>query len=159
MMKKRITLSLRCEYSDLELAEKRDELSTVICRQGEVEQRKAAVNREFKEELDGLYSRASELAHQIKARGQDRPVECVTEFHKPNIGEKTVIRLDTGEMVRVEVMTDEERQDKIDFGLEENRMVQGLIDSVSPIDTPPPHPPAPPPDDRPEEGAAGAGAA
>jgi hypothetical protein len=158
MMKKRITLSLRCEYSDLELAEKRDELSTVICRQGEVEQRKAAINREFKEELDGLYSRASELAHQIKARSQDRAVECVTEFHKPNIGEKTVIRLDTGEMVRVEVMTDEERQDEIDFGIEETRLVQGLVDSVSPIDTP--HdPPAPPPGERPEEGTAGAGAA
>src|SRR5262249_49794540 len=154
MMKKKITLSRRCEYSDLELTEKRDELSTVICRQGEVEQRKAEVNREFKEELDGLYSRASDLAHQIRARGQNRPVECVVEFHKPNVGEKTVIRLDTGEMVRVEVMTEEERQDEIDFGIEENRMVQGLIDSVSPIDTPP-DPPAPPSDERSEEGAAG----
>src|SRR5262249_57706205 len=63
MMKKKITLSLRCEYSDLELTEKRDELSTVICRQGEAEQRKAEVNREFKEELDALYSRPSHLAH------------------------------------------------------------------------------------------------
>jgi len=144
MMKKKITLPLRCEYSELELAEKRDELSTIIVRQGEVESRKADVNRGFKEELDGLYSRASELAHQIKARGQNRSVECVVEFHKPNVGEKTIIRLDTGEMVRVEVMTEEERQDEIDFGVEENRMVQGLVDSVSPIDTPPPAPPASP---------------
>jgi hypothetical protein len=153
MMKKKMTLSLRCDYTDTELGLKRDELSCVILRQGDVEQRKAEVNREFKQELDGLYSRASELAHQIKARGQDRAVECVVEFHKPNIGEKTIIRLDTGEMVRVEVMTEEERQEEIDFGVDENRMVQGLVDSVAPIDTPPP--PAAPPKEHPEEGAAG----
>ena len=153
-MRKKLTLSLRCEYSDPELNLKRDELSTVILRQGEVEERKSSVNRTFKEELDGLYSRASDLARQIKARGQDRAVECVVEFHKPNIGEKTIIRLDTGELVRTEVMTDSERQEEIDFGIDETRLVQGLVDSVQSIDTPPA--PAPTPaDEPPAEGAAG----
>jgi hypothetical protein len=145
-MKKKATLTLRCEYTDAELAFKRDELSTVIVRQSEVELRKAEVNRDFKEELDGLYSRASELAHQIKARGESRSVACLVEFHKPNVGEKTIIRLDTGELVRVEVMTEDERQEEFGFDVEARDQIKELIDSATTeLPTPPPSD-EPPPD-------------
>jgi hypothetical protein len=145
-MKKKATLTLRCEYTDAELAFKRDELSTVIVRQAEVEQSKAAVNRGFKEELDGLYSRASELAHQIKARGESRDVECLVEFYKPNVGEKTIIRLDTGELVRVEVMTEDERQEEFGFDVEARDQIKDLIDSATTELPPPPQPIDEPPD-------------
>ena len=145
-MKKKATLTLRCEYTDAELAFKRDELSTVIVRQSEVELRRSEVNRGFKEELDGLYSRASELAHQIKARGESHGVECVVEFHKPNVGEKTIIRLDTGELVRTEVMTEEERQEEIDFDVRDaSDQIKDLIDSAA-TELPPPPPIDEPPD-------------
>ena len=146
-MKRKITLELRCEYSDDELAFKRDELSTVIVHQGAVETRKAEVNRGLKEELDGLYARASELAHQIKRRGENRPVECLVEFHKPNIGEKTIVRLDTGEQVRVEPMTEDERQEEIEFDVSEaHDDIKSLIDSASDAPLPSPAPPEEPPE-------------
>jgi hypothetical protein len=150
-MKRKTTLELRCEYSDDELAFKRDELSTVIVHQGAVETRKAEVNRGFKEELDGLYARASELAHQIKRRGENRPVQCLVEFHKPNVGEKTIIRLDTGEQVRVEPMTEDERQEEIEFDLSDSKDdIAKLIESAN--DVPPPQPPT---DEPPDLEAAG----
>ena len=150
-MKKKATLTLRCEYTDAELAFKRDELSTVIVRQSEVELRRSEVNRGFKEELDGLYSRASELAHQIKARGESRDVECVVEFHKPNVGEKTIVRLDTGELVRVEVMTEDERQEEFGFDDETSAQIKDLINSAA-SELPPPPPPI---DDPPDLEASG----
>jgi hypothetical protein len=103
-MKRKTTLELRCEYSDDELAFKRDELSTVIVHQGAV-------------------------------------------------GEKTIIRLDTGEQVRVEPMTEDERQEEIEFDVSEaHDDIKSLIDSAS--DAPLPPPPLPP-DEPPELEASG----
>lgn len=103
-------LQLRCEYSEQELAEKRDELSSVTIGAHEVEQRKADAAKEFKEQLDTLYSRGDVLAHQIKARGENREIDCVIELNKPTVGIKRIARLDTGEFVKDEAMTEEERQ-------------------------------------------------
>lgn len=112
-MSKKREMSLRCEYTDVELAEKRDELSTVILGAVEVEKRKAGAAKEFKEMLDALYSRAGILAQQIKNRGENRETDCIVELHKPAEGMKTTIRLDTGEIVVTEPMTEEEKQEQL----------------------------------------------
>ena len=112
---KKVGLQLECAYTDAELAEKRDELAGVIIEVQAVEERKKSANSSFKEMLDGLYSQSSELAHQIKSKGEFRLTDCAIEYNSPNIGEKTTIRLDTGEVVKTEPMTHEERQDEIDF--------------------------------------------
>lgn len=129
---------LRCEYTDLELDEKRDELSEAVIKAGEVEGTKADAAKHFKDQLDILYARSAELSQQIKARGEHRLVDCAVEMNKPNVGEKTVIRLDTGEMVEIKVMTDDERQEEIEFGVEENRDIEKLINEAHrPEDGPP----------------------
>lgn len=115
---KKTEVNLRCEYTDAELAEKRDELSNVVIGAQEVEKRKADAAKDFKENLDALYSRSNILAFQIKSRGENRAVECVIELNKPTNGLKTTVRLDTGELVTTEPMTDEERQDKLFESLE-----------------------------------------
>jgi hypothetical protein len=124
---KKLSLQLPCQYSDDELAEKRDRLSDVIIAIGETEFRKTTAAKAFKEELDGLYSESGKLAHQIKDREETRMVDCVCEMNKPQVGEKTTVRLDTGEMLKVEVMTDEERQEEIVFDVEENRKIEDLL--------------------------------
>ena len=128
---------LHCVYTDAELAEKRDDLADTILEIGKVEDQKASANRGFKERLDGLYAESAKLSHQIKNRGESRSVDCAVEYNKPNIGEKTTIRLDTGEMLKIEVMDDDERQEEIDFGLEENRNIQKLIEDAHKNDEPP----------------------
>jgi hypothetical protein len=42
-----------------------------------------------------------------------REIECVVEFHKPKQGVKTIIRLDTGEVVREQQMSGGELQEKL----------------------------------------------
>lgn len=110
---RKISRILRCDYSAEELDEKRDELANATIEIGRVEEQKASVNRQFKEKLDGLYSETAELAAQIKERHELRATECIVDLNKPNVGEKTIIRTDTGEMVAIEVMTMEERQEEL----------------------------------------------
>ena len=138
---KRISINLKCEYSSVELDEKRDELSSVILGAHEVERRKADANKEYKESLEALYSRRDVLAFQIKSRNEIRPVECAIEFHKPVTGVKRIVRLDTGELVKDEPMTEEERQEKL-FG-----EIDSLEKSFSaPDDREPPAEPTVPPE-------------
>ena len=115
-------MQLRCEYSEVELAEKRDELSSVTIGAGEVEARKADAAKGFKDQLDALYSRGHVLAVQIKARGENREIDCAVELNNPTVGIKRIVRLDTGEFVQDEAMTAEERQ----IGLFEAEDIQKL---------------------------------
>ena len=114
-MAKRINVSLQCEYTPEELNEKRDELSATVIEANLVEGKKSDAAKAFKEELDALYSRTGILARQIKIRGEFRGVECAVEMNKPVTGVKRIVRLDTGELVKDEPMTYDERQDNL-FG-------------------------------------------
>jgi hypothetical protein len=138
---KKLSLQLDCVYSELEMVEKRDHLATVIVEIQAVEERKSSVARALKEELDGLYAESNKLAHQIKRRSETRLTECVVEYERPNAGEKQTIRLDTGELVKVELMTEDERQEEIEFDVDASRQVKGLVESINP---------APPPTEKPE---------
>lgn len=138
---RKLTLVLRCEYSDEELAERRDELSNTIIESAQVEDKKSDANKHFKEILDGLYSQSAKIAYQIKDRGEDRPVECAVEMNNPNVGEKTFIRLDTGEVFRTESMSEEERQEEIEFDLDAARDIQKLVEDAHNKNEPPADPP------------------
>lgn len=139
---KKLALALACQYSDAELAEKRDALADVILAIDKVENRKSEAAKAFKEELDGMYAQSGRLAHQIRAREEQRMVDCICEMNKPNVGEKTTIRIDTGEMLKVEVMTDDERQEEIVFDVDENRRIEDLLKDAH-SETPPDEPPQP----------------
>lgn len=136
---RKVKIKLRCEYSESELNEKRDEISNVIIGAHEVETRKAETNKIFKEQLEALYSRRDVLAHQIKDRGESREVECAVELNKPVEGTKRIVRLDTGEFLRDEAMTDDERQmrifDEID-SLEKSFSAPDERDAIAPPDKP-----------------------
>ncbi len=113
MKGKRLTLSLRCEFTSEELDSKGQALSATMLRYDEVEEEKKAATATYREQLSDLRGEMRRLSKQIKTKGEDRPVECLAKFHSPNVGEKTIVRLDTGEVVRIEPMTDDERQENL----------------------------------------------
>ena len=110
---KRLNLSLRCEFTPDELATKAAELSQATIELRDEEEEKASVSKEYSERIKEIRSRMSSLAKAYKSGGETRIVECVVRMNCPNPLEKTTIRLDTGEVVRTEPMTDEERQEKL----------------------------------------------
>jgi hypothetical protein len=124
---KRVNLSLHCEFSDEELQAKAQGLSQATIELREVEEEKAAVSKEFTDQIKEIRSRMSGLAKAYKARGETRLVECVVRMNDPAPLQKTTVRLDTGEVVKVEPMTEEERQEKL---FEEKQEERELVDST-----------------------------
>ena len=124
---KRITLSLHCEFTDQELAEKAQELSQATIELREAEEEKAAVSKTYSENIKEIRGRMGGLARAYKARGETRLVECVVRMNEPEPLQKTTIRMDTGEVVKAEPMTEEERQEKL---FEEKQEEQKLVDST-----------------------------
>lgn len=81
----------------------------------ETEDLKKDATKQFSESLKALRGQMRSLSKKIRAKGEVRSVECVVRFHNPAIGEKTTIRTDTGEIVCIEPMSSDERQENL-FG-------------------------------------------
>jgi hypothetical protein len=129
---KKVTLALHCDYSPEELNERRDELATVVLRHHEVERQKADSMKDFKERLDALDTRRDQLAHQIRDKGEPRAVECAVDMNRPQPGIKRTSRLDTGEFVKDELMTDQDRQQNLFAESEEIRTMFDNPDTREP---------------------------
>jgi hypothetical protein len=56
-----------------------------------------------------------ELAEFFESHPEYRDVDCTIVMDSPAIGQKTIIRNDTGEEVKVELMTDEDKQLALDL--------------------------------------------
>lgn len=88
-------------------------LSTAYIEYDRVEEEKKTVSSGYSDQLKALRGEMRQLAGQIRKKGAERAVDCVTEFHNPEVGMKTTIRTDTGEVVKTEPMTNEERQENL----------------------------------------------
>jgi hypothetical protein len=161
---KRLTLRLYSEFSQQELDDKRDRISGAMLEYDDVEAEKKESNKEFSEAMKGLRGEMRSLAKAIKRRGEDRDIDCLAKFHDPQIGFKTIVRLDTGEIVKTEPMTDDERQDNLFEEVDElERMYRTEVNEPG-ADSPHEHRdpeasgPFPPPSDQPggetQDGAA-----
>lgn len=114
------------EFSQNELNEKSQELSSKVIECQKVEDEKKSSNSAFKEVIDGIEARINELARDIRRKGADKQVNCVVKFHDPVPGMKTTIRLDTKETVKTEEMTSDEKQTELfdDIGSLEDLFAQ-----------------------------------
>lgn len=92
---------------------KTQDMAACIGEIDDVESRKADANKAFRRELAELDERMRRIAHQVRTRTESRMVSCEITFHQPQLGYKRTVRLDTGEIVREEPMTDEERDSRL----------------------------------------------
>jgi hypothetical protein len=110
---KKLTLSLPVQFTAAELAERETALVEATLEYDRIEAEKKIAAKQFSEALKGLRREGSSLARQIQRGGQDAPVECIVTFHDPEPGFKSIMRGDTGEVLRQEPMTDEEKQENL----------------------------------------------
>src|SRR5271166_2049216 len=110
---KKLTLDLECQLTADELQDRGQQISTAMVRYDEVEETKKAANAEASDEMKGLRTKMSELAHVIRKKAETRPIECLVKFHTPEVGVKRIIRKDTNEIVRDEPMSESERQNNL----------------------------------------------
>lgn len=113
MKEKKITLDLWHQFTPEELETKGQELAAANIKYGEVEMANKIETKKLADNLAAIDANCYTLSRQVRERGLNVPVDCLVTFHKPKVGRKTIIRLDTGEQVREEVMTPTECQEHL----------------------------------------------
>lgn len=106
----RTELELPCTLTDEEVQSRGRMLGETIWAIDDTQAARTAAMKEFKERLVGLNEQQRKLARVIRNRVENRMVQCAVQFHAPLEGVKRIVRMDTGEVVREEPMTDSEKQ-------------------------------------------------
>lgn len=83
---------------------------------GEVEDEKTATVAQFKAQLEGIEKAVTKSRKVLSAGYGYRWVDCKVLYHTPLSRRRTIVRLDTGEEVRIEDMSEDECQDKLPRG-------------------------------------------
>lgn len=107
------TETLRCPLPDVEKMKLAEYLAQVLEDMDNAEADKADYNAGFKSRMESLL-KARQAAQESLIRGFTmRPVECKILYNDPALRNKTIVRMDTGEVVRVEEMSEEECQENL----------------------------------------------
>lgn len=105
-----LELELPCMLTDEEVQSRGRMLGETIWSIDETNTARTEAMKKFKERLVGLNEQQRKLARIIRNRVEPRMVHCAVRFHMPCEGMKRIVRMDTGEVVREEQMTDSEKQ-------------------------------------------------
>ena len=106
-------VDLMVDLSAEEVAMYGRQLAGVAEAYDEVEERKADVAKDFKEQLQNLRGEIRRLARLVRTKKEKRTVTCGVAMHTPTVGTKTIVRVDTGEIVREEAMSEAEMQERL----------------------------------------------
>lgn len=106
---------LPCELTSFESNAKGKELAALHTKLQVLEQKKKAFNDDIKSQVAGTEANISTLSQQIGTGIEHRDVNCFWQYDRPQLGDKTLIREDTMEIVRVEEMSDADKQAELDL--------------------------------------------
>lgn len=106
---------LPCELTQEESNTKGKELAALHTKLQVLEQKKKAFNDDIKSQVAATEANISTLSQQIGTGIEHRDVNCYWRFDAPHPGDKTLIREDSGAIVKVEEMTDDDKQAELDL--------------------------------------------
>lgn len=112
-MPDRMIEQVLCVMTDAERIAKGEALARSAFEMTALEDAKAAAGRDFTNRIKNLKTEQGKLADEVKTGTEMRDIECV---EKPDWRQHivTVVRCDTGEVVRTRPMTPSERQLRFD---------------------------------------------
>lgn len=70
---------------------------------------------EFKSRLDNVMADINSFSEALNTGFEMREVKCEVFFNLPSPGKKTIVRMDTGEEIGIENMTEDEKQEELPF--------------------------------------------
>lgn len=121
--------SLRYEFSDAETLDLSRELARSYQEVSLIEEGKDKVVADFKAQIQAKQNIISDVSRRINNGYEWRMIECEVRYHDPEKGSKTLIRLDTGEVVRTTRMDSWETQEVL--------FDEELLEEPRPVDLPP----------------------
>jgi hypothetical protein len=109
-MQSRIERELVCVLTDGELQSRATMLCNTVGEIDQVQHDKKDAMKEYQDQLTALQEQQRKLVRTIRERSERRIVACAVLWHTPAEGVKRIVRLDTGEPIAEESMTDSEKQ-------------------------------------------------
>lgn len=106
---KTATESLRYRFSENEITEIARKQADHFRERAILEEEKKRVANQYKTRIETIESEIEGCTESITTGYEIRQVECNVYWHRPERGMKTLIRLDTLEIVRVAAMSEHER--------------------------------------------------
>lgn len=104
---------LPVRYTDPERMDIAEQLGRAAQSQGDLEDQKKAQDAEHKEALEAVKLQIKRLSRKLASGSEMRNVMCKWLLEDPTPKEKTLVRLDTGEVVRVVPMQDHDFQEEL----------------------------------------------
>ena len=104
---------LKYSFSEAEIKELAKKLAYETRTLEELEDQKKSVVSDFSNKITRVKASLSGLANNINNGYDFRNIDCEVLLNSPEAGQKSIVRLDTGEIVRVEDMTQNEKQEKL----------------------------------------------
>lgn len=120
------TEHLKCEFTDAEIADFARQLARANQSRGSIEQQKKEVDSQLKAEIECQNSIINRLSGLVATGSEYRAVECTVQLDTPENGRKRIVRIDTGEEVKIVPMTDADRQIALDLQ-EKAEVAEGAI--------------------------------
>lgn len=116
---------IKRNFTPEEIVEKANDLAGENQRKARLESEKKSAMSSFKSRIDEVDARIEQLSQDITNGYCNEWVMCDVAFNMPQKGFKTITRPDTGEIVRVSPMTDEDFQTEMEF--EKTEKVDGEV--------------------------------
>jgi len=130
MNTKSIKQTLMCDLTDKERREYGISLATTLGDMGEIETQKKREMDHFKDRIAGLQAKADELSRKVRDGKEWRDVDCHVMYGSPDREHKQTLRLDTGETIRTERMTEADLQIVMPFNDDLSIKVGDAIDAA-----------------------------
>lgn len=121
--------SLIVKFEDHDRSEIAIEMGLLVGRKNAVEDQKKTYTSQCKAQIDAIDADLSRHSHALRDGGEYRPVDCRWHFETagkdangelvPNPESKTLVRIDTGDVVQVTPITDKDRQTEMPLADEE----------------------------------------
>lgn len=111
---------LRYDFTEQEFVEHARQLGRMNQELSRTEERKKTVTAELAADVKRHQDEVQSQSRLVSNGYEYRDVECEVRFHDPEKGKKTIVRLDSGEVVRAAFMTGEEMQEAFEFVPEES---------------------------------------
>lgn len=111
-----ITRDFRHSFDPKERIRIAEDLSHELVARAELCRNFAVLKKTHDEKLEKHDSSIGHLTRVLCEGWEYRDVICKVLWNKPKSGQKTIVRLDTGEHVEIEPMTEGERQEELNLG-------------------------------------------
>jgi hypothetical protein len=108
------TRSLECVLSSSEVLVRSKRMVEAMKERKQKEDNLDSIKESIKGDIADIDILIEDLANQVSTSRESQPVKCVTRYYW-GTGRKEVVRLDTGEIVEVERISDAERQQHLEL--------------------------------------------